>query len=63
MATTDLTTITDKEARMRAFQILGSDIDHTWTGGWRNNLIRAAAVWAGQAPVTAPTDSQTTPAA
>lgn len=34
---------TDDEARMRAFQIVGSDIDQTWTGDWHKALKKFAA--------------------
>lgn len=48
MATTDLTTITDNEARMRAFQIIGSDIPPgtaAFTGDWHLALKATAARW------------------
>lgn len=50
---------TDGEARMRVFQIIGSDIDPTapdaWHGNWHDALKTTAKRW------TQPT--QTTPAA
>lgn len=36
---------TDDEARMRASQIIGSDIDHTWTGDWHQALKATAMQW------------------
>ncbi|MFD7995491.1 hypothetical protein [Streptomyces mexicanus] len=36
----------DNDARLAAFQILGSDIDHAWTGDWHNTLRTTAARWA-----------------
>lgn len=62
MATTETTgpqqPITDAEARMRAFQIIGSDItpdleSDVWTGNWHKALQTAAARWT-------PTDQPTT---
>lgn len=35
----------DNDARLAAFQILGSDIDHTWTGDWHTTLAATAARW------------------
>lgn len=32
--------------RLLAEQILGSDIDHTWTGNWHQTLQETAALWA-----------------
>lgn len=37
--------LTDTQARLLAEQILGSDIDHTWTGDWHQTLRTAAARW------------------
>jgi hypothetical protein len=37
--------ISDAEARMRVFQITGSDIDSVWTGDWHQALKTAAARW------------------
>lgn len=57
MATTDLTTVTDDEARMRVFQIIGSDIPPdtaAFTGDWHKALKTTAARW-GQ-PTTASTN-------
>jgi hypothetical protein len=60
MTATDLTAITDDEARMRAFQIIGSDIPPgtaAFTGNWHEALKTTAARWAG------PADTDTNPAA
>jgi hypothetical protein len=39
--------MTDDEARMRVFQIIGSDINATaWTGDWHHALKTTAARWA-----------------
>lgn len=48
MATTDLTTVTDDEARMRAFQIVGSDIGAhaVFNGDWHQALRTTAQHWA-----------------
>jgi hypothetical protein len=35
----------DDDARLAVFQILGSDIDHTWTGDWHDTLRTTAARW------------------
>jgi hypothetical protein len=35
----------DNDARLAVFQILGSDIDHTWTGNWHQTLRTTAARW------------------
>ncbi|MEW1565726.1 hypothetical protein AB0454_22405 [Streptomyces sp. NPDC093509] len=46
---TDLTTITDDEARMRTLQIIGSDIPPgiaAFTGDWHHALQATAARWA-----------------
>lgn len=47
MATTDLTTITDDEARMRAFQIVGSDLGASaaFNGNWHDALKNASLLW------------------
>jgi hypothetical protein len=45
--------MTDDEARLAVFQILGSDIDHAWTGDWHQTLKDTAAHW-----VTPTTDYQ-----
>ena len=37
--------ITDDEARLAVFQIIGSDIDHAWTGDWHKTLRDTAARW------------------
>jgi hypothetical protein len=57
--TTDLTTVTDQEARMRAFQIVGSDIgaDAVFNGDWRLALMAIADRWA-----PAPSQATTNPA-
>lgn len=47
---------TDDEARMRASQIIGPDIDHAWTGNWHQTLQAASAHWT-------PTQTDHTPAA
>ena len=44
--------LTDDEARLAAFQILGSDIEHTWTGNWHQTLQQTAARWAVPHPDT-----------
>ncbi|MCX4911824.1 hypothetical protein [Streptomyces sp. NBC_00878] len=44
--------VTDDEARMRAFQIVGSDIDHTWTGDWHEALKTFAAKCTPDQPAT-----------
>lgn len=36
----------DNDARLAAWQILGSDIDHAWTGDWHQALQKTAARWA-----------------
>jgi hypothetical protein len=36
----------DNDARLAVSQILGSDIDHTWTGNWHDTLRTTAARWA-----------------
>lgn len=48
--TTDLTTVTDDEARMRAFQIIGSDIgaDAVFNGDWHQALKTTADRWERQ---------------
>lgn len=53
MATTDLTTVTDDEARMRVFQIVGSDIGASavFNGDWHQALKITAAHWS---PAPAP---------
>ncbi|MFD1309018.1 hypothetical protein [Streptomyces kaempferi] len=54
-STTDLTTITDQEARMRAFQIIGSDITPgtaAFTGDWRGALQKNADRWANEKNTT-----------
>jgi hypothetical protein len=45
---TDLTTVTDDEARMRAFQIVGSDIGAAavFNGDWHQALRATAQQWA-----------------
>jgi hypothetical protein len=45
---TDLTTVTDDEARMRAFQIVGSDIgaNAVFNGDWHQALRTTAQQWA-----------------
>lgn len=51
MATnTDLTTITDDEARMRAFQIVGSDLgaDAVFNGNWHDALKTFSAACAAE---------------
>jgi hypothetical protein len=51
MATTDLTTVTDDEARMRVFQIIGSDIPPgtaAYTGDWHKALKTTADRWTQQ---------------
>jgi hypothetical protein len=59
MAATDLTTVTDDEARMRVFQIIGSDIPPNtavYTGDWHQALQQTADQWTrqvGAAPTTA----------
>ncbi|MER5277788.1 hypothetical protein ABT025_18795 [Streptomyces sp. NPDC002809] len=42
----------DAEARMRVFQIIGSDIDApaAYTGDWHQALKTTAARWAGDTP-------------
>lgn len=62
MATTDLTTITDDEARMRAFQIVGSDIgaNAVFKGDWRVALQETAAVWC---PFSIPVTTDSAPTA
>jgi|1185.fasta_scaffold577751_3 hypothetical protein len=47
MPTNDLTTVTDDEARMRAFQIVGSDIGAAavFNGDWHQALRATAAAW------------------
>lgn len=47
MTTTDLKTVTDDEARMRAFQIVGSDIGAAavFKGDWHEALKTVAAAW------------------
>jgi len=42
------TPATDDEARMRAFQIIGSDITDVWTGNWHESLRVASATWSGE---------------
>lgn len=44
---TDLATVTDDEARMRAFQIVGSDIGAAavFNGDWHQALKTTAALW------------------
>lgn len=37
--------IDDDEARLAVFQIVGSDIDHAWTGDWHHTLQTAAKRW------------------
>lgn len=57
MATTDLTTITEDESRMRAFQIIGSDIPPgtaAFTGDWHEALQKTADRWATQPANTTP---------
>jgi hypothetical protein len=53
---TDLTTATDTEARMRVFQIIGSDIypdaPAAFTGDWHQALQTTAARWTEQTPAT-----------
>jgi hypothetical protein len=53
---TDLTTVTDTEARMRVFQIIGSDIypdaPAAFTGDWHKALQSTAARWTEQTPAT-----------
>jgi hypothetical protein len=54
---TDLTTVTDTEARMRVFQIIGSDITPdlegtVWAGDWHKALQTTAARWTEQTPAT-----------
>ncbi|HEY3480879.1 MAG TPA: hypothetical protein VGL02_18455 [Streptomyces sp.] len=51
--TTTPQTPADIDQRAAAFQILGSDIDHTWTGNWHDTLAATADRWAKQ-PATAP---------
>lgn len=60
MATTDLTTVTDDEARMRVFQIIGSDIGASaaFNGDWHEALKTAAAHWY-PTPDPQPTTSHT----
>jgi hypothetical protein len=55
--TTDLTTITEDEARMRAFQIIGSDITPgtaAFTGDWHEALQKNADRWANEKNTTTP---------
>lgn len=40
------TPVTDDQARLLAEQIIGSDIDHAWTGDWHQTLKDTAARWA-----------------
>ena len=56
MANTDLTTITDQEARMRAFQIVGSDVGPSvvFNGDWHQALRVTAQQWADNPPTPAP---------
>jgi hypothetical protein len=35
----------DNDARQAVFQILGSDIDHAFTGDWHHTLQQTAAAW------------------
>lgn len=52
---TDLATVTDDEARMRAFQIVGSDIGASavFNGDWHQALKTTAAHWAATPDPTA----------
>lgn len=38
--------IGDDQARLFVEQIIGSDIDHAWTGDWHHTLQETAARWA-----------------
>ena len=55
--TTDLTTVTDDEARMRVFQIIGSDIypgaPAAFTGDWHQALQKTADRWTANTTDTA----------
>ncbi|MFG2677031.1 hypothetical protein [Streptomyces sp. NPDC048445] len=50
--TPDQPVTTDAEARMRVFQIIGSDLDApaAYTGNWHTALKTTAARWAGDNP-------------
>lgn len=45
----------DNDARQAVFQILGSDIDHAFTGDWHQTLRNAADQWANPTTQPAPT--------
>ncbi|MFD9004415.1 hypothetical protein ACFV0T_26240 [Streptomyces sp. NPDC059582] len=63
--TTDLTTITDDEARMRTFQIIGSDIPPgtaAFTGDWHQALQATAARWTPTTVSASPVEPAKTPA-